>query len=116
MLTIKSNEKVGTLVNISAVDGVEDLLVITLAGIVIRTPLSQVKIAGRNTQGVRIIKLEGKQRVASIAIVDHLEEGEEEFDELAEEENINQEENITGDDDAPIDLSHEKDKNSNDEE
>lgn len=116
VLTIKSNEKVGTLVNISAVDGVEDLLVITLAGIVIRTPLSQVKIAGRNTQGVRIIKLEGKQRVASIAIVDHLEEGEEEFDELAEEENINQEENITSDDDAPIDLSHEKDKNSNDEE
>ena len=86
VLTIKSTEKVGSLVNVRAVEGVEDLLVITVGGIVIRTPLEQVKIAGRNTQGVRIIKLDGKQKVSSIAIVAHLDESQ--IEELEKEEAI----------------------------
>ncbi len=88
VLTIKSTEKVGSLVNVRAVEGNEDLLVITVGGIVIRTPLEQVKIAGRNTQGVRIIKLDGKQKVSSIAIVAHLDESQEAA--LEEEEALEQ--------------------------
>ena len=52
-------------------------MVITNAGIVIRTPLSQVRVASRNTQGVKIMNLEGRQRVSSIAIVPHEEPAEE---------------------------------------
>ena len=52
-------------------------MVITNAGIVIRTPLRQIRVAGRNTQGVKIMNLEGRQRVSSIAIVPHEEPGEE---------------------------------------
>lgn len=114
VLTIKANDKIGKLVTVRAVDGVEDLLVITLAGIVIRTPLTQVKIAGRNTQGVRIIKLDGKQRVSSVAIVDHIEETDEEptEEEILAMENAN----AIANDDSPIDLSHETEEKSDDEE
>ena len=86
--TLKSNDKVGKLVDVRAVNGDEDLMVITTAGIVIRTHLNQVRTTGRNTQGVKIMNLEGRQRVASVAIVPFEEdapEGEEEV--LAEEEN-----------------------------
>lgn len=115
VLTIKSNAKIGELVSVRAVDGIEDLLVITLGGIVIRTPLTQVKIAGRNTQGVRIIKLDGKQRVSSIAIVDHVEETEDE--EFTEEELLEMERvEAVANDDSPIDLSHESEEKSDDEE
>ncbi len=68
VLTMKISEKNGLLSNIKAVNGVEDLLVVTNQGIVIRTSLEQVKKAGRNTLGVRIIKLNEGQEVSSIAI------------------------------------------------
>ena len=75
--TLKATEKVGNLVAVRAVNIEDDLMVITNAGIVIRTPLSQVRVASRNTQGVKIMNLEGRQRVSSIAIVPHEEEVEE---------------------------------------
>ena len=75
--TLKSTEKVGKLVAVRAVNLEDDLMVITNAGIVIRTPLSQVRVASRNTQGVKIMNLEGRQRVSSIAIVPHEEPSEE---------------------------------------
>ena len=68
VLTTKISEKNGLLSNIKAVNGTEDLLVVTNQGIVIRTSLEQVKKAGRNTLGVRIIKLNEGQEVSSIAI------------------------------------------------
>lgn len=69
--TVKVTAKNGKLVAVRAVKGDEDLMVITNQGIVIRTPLEEVKIASRNTQGVRIINLRDKQKVASISIVPH---------------------------------------------
>ena len=80
--TLKASEKVGDLVTVRAVNGDEDLMVITQNGIVIRTPLEQVRIAGRNTQGVKIINLEGRQKVSSIAVVAHEDESEEELEEI----------------------------------
>jgi len=96
VLTLKANDKVGKLVSVRAVVGDEDLMVITTNGTVIRTPLDQVKIAGRNTQGVHIMKLEGKQKVSSITIVPHEEYTEDEvmYDEEGNpivNENVNEE-------------------------
>lgn len=85
--TLKASDKVGNLVAIRAVNPEDDLMVITSAGIVIRTPLNQIRIAGRNTQGVKIINLEGRQKVASIAIVPHEDETAEDAVELDEEGN-----------------------------
>ena len=70
-----------------AVNGDEDLMVITNKGIVIRTPLSQIHIAGRNTVGVKIIALDPGNRVASLAIVPHIDEDAE--DEVIEDDEIN---------------------------
>ena len=74
VITVNATEKNGDLVAMRAVNGDEDLLVTTTKGIIIRLPLSQVKVAGRNTQGVRIIRLDDDQGVASIAVTEHLEE------------------------------------------
>ena len=83
--TLKSNEKVGKLVAVRAVNLEDDLMVITNAGIVIRTPLAQVRVASRNTQGVKIMNLEGRQRVSSIAIVPHEEPADENEEEMLED-------------------------------
>ena len=82
---------------VRAVNLEDDLMVITNAGIVIRTPLSQVRVASRNTQGVKIMNLEGRQKVSSIAIVPHEEPSDEveepvEGEEAAEQPAENSEE------------------------
>ena len=88
VITIKTTPKTGDLCAVRAVNGDEDLLVVTGAGIVIRTPISEIKIAGRNTQGVKIIAVSDTTKVASIAILPHedpSEEGDEEVEEAADE-------------------------------
>jgi DNA gyrase subunit A len=86
VISIKETPKGGKLVAMRAVHGDEDLMVVTNKGIVIRMPLAQVKIASRNTQGVKIINLEEHQTVASIAIVPHEDETEEDAEQAAPEE------------------------------
>ena len=78
VLTLNATERVGNLVAMRAVKGDEDLLITTDKGIIIRTSLSQVKIAGRNTQGVKVIKLDEDQSISSIAVTDIKDEVEEE--------------------------------------
>ncbi|MCD8209513.1 MAG: DNA gyrase subunit A [Coprobacillus sp.] len=73
VITLHTTDRIGKLVALRAVNGDEDLMVVTTGGIMIRTPLSQLRVAGRNTQGVKIINLEGRQKVSSIAIVNHIE-------------------------------------------
>lgn len=80
--------KNGKLVAMRAVQGDEDLMMVTNTGVIIRIPLEQVKIAHRVTQGVKVIRLEDdKQRVSSITVVPHedAEEGAEEAPVEAEE-------------------------------
>ena len=81
VITMNLTPKNGKLCAVRGVVGDEDLLVVTQSGIVIRTPLSEVKIAGRNTQGVKIINMDDKTRVSSVAIIPHsdVEEGDDEF-------------------------------------
>ena len=79
--TLKATDKVGDLIAVRAINLEDDLMCITNAGIVIRTPLNQIRICGRNTSGVKVMNLEGRQRIVSIAIVPH-----EEIDENAPED------------------------------
>ena len=74
--TMKLTDKIGKLIAVRAVSLEDDLMAITNAGIVIRTPLAEIRLASRNTQGVKIVNLEGRQKVTSIAIVPHEEESE----------------------------------------
>lgn len=86
VFSIKDNGKNGALTALRAVNGDEDLIVITNKGIVIRTPLSQVHIAGRNTVGVKVIALDPGNKVASLAIVPHEDETLEEETPVEEDE------------------------------
>ena len=72
-------EKTGNIIATKAVNGDEDVMVITKGGIVIRTWLNEVKVAGRNTQGVKIINIKEKESVVSLTIVPHVDESEEEI-------------------------------------
>lgn len=85
--SLKMNGKNGELAAMRGVNGDEDLMVITNKGIVIRTPLSQIHIAGRNTVGVKIIALDPKQKVASLTIVPHQDETTEEEQQTEDEIN-----------------------------
>ena len=64
-------EKTGPIVGIKVVDGSEDLLLVTESGILIRTPVQNIRTAGRATQGVIVMrfKTEG-DRVISMALAD----------------------------------------------
>jgi len=68
--TLNVTSKNGRIVSMRAVKGDEDLMMITNGGTLIRIPLEQIHIISRNTQGIRVIRLDDeKQRVSSIAII-----------------------------------------------
>ena len=78
--TINITEKTGELVAIKAVTDDNDLMIINRSGITIRTSIEQIRVAGRATQGVRIINLREGDEIASVAVVpvtedEELEEG-----------------------------------------
>ena len=76
VLTIKTSEKNGNLAKIVAVNGEEDVLVVTNLGIIIRTSLKEVNVSARNTLGVRIIKLSNNQKVSSLCVTEAYDEEE----------------------------------------
>ena len=64
-------EKTGPIVGIKVVDGTEDLLLVTAAGILIRTPVESIRVAGRATQGVIVMRFkEEGDHVISMALAD----------------------------------------------
>jgi len=81
--TINVTEKTGQLVSIKDVTDSEDLMIINRSGIVIRIPVSALRVMGRATQGVRLISLKGDDEIASVTKIDH-EEDEEETVDLAD--------------------------------
>lgn len=74
-------EKSGRPVSLAPSTGEDDLIIITDKGMVIRTYLADISVIGRDTQGVRVIKLNEGQTVSSIAIVPHQEDVPEEYEE-----------------------------------
>ena len=74
--TINITEKTGELVAIKAVTDDNDLMIINRSGITIRTSIEQIRLAGRATQGVRIINLREGDEIASVAVVPVTEEEE----------------------------------------
>lgn len=79
-------EKSGRPVSLAPSTGEDDLIIITDKGMVIRTHLSDISVIGRDTQGVRVIKLNDGHLVSTIAIVPRQEEAEE--DDIVDETEI----------------------------
>lgn len=68
--TINITQKTGDLVSVRAVNGDEDVMIITNTDIIIRIAVENIGIYSRNTQGVKLINVGEDESVAKIAIVD----------------------------------------------
>ena len=77
------NEKTGSLVGIKPVHEGEDLMMISSGGVAIRMQVDEISLIGRDTQGVKVMRLDGSE-IASVAIAPH-EDEEEELPEDGEE-------------------------------
>ncbi len=69
VINIKITDKNGSVVSIAAVTDQDELMLISQAGVLIRTPVTGISVIGRNTQGVRVMKLDEKDKVISLAKV-----------------------------------------------
>ncbi|PQJ33279.1 DNA gyrase subunit A [Salinibacter sp. 10B] len=76
LITLNRTERTGNLVAIKGVYGSEDLMIITVNGIMIRTRVEEISTMGRNTQGVRVINLKDGDRIADVTRVRDTEEAE----------------------------------------
>ena len=84
--TLHVTDRNGSLVAMSTVDGTEDLMLITIHGILIRMAIEGISVIGRSTQGVRLIRLGEDEVVATVAKVEK-EDEESEVDENEFDEN-----------------------------
>ncbi len=77
-------EKTGVLACMKLCDGTEDIMMIRDDGTIIRMPVDQISITSRNTQGVRLMRVDEGTRVVSVALVPHDEENEVEAEAAAQ--------------------------------
>jgi len=82
--TIQITDKNGPMVAVKTVDGSEDLMLITINGMLIRMDVNDISLIGRSTQGVRLIRLGDDELVATVAKVEKAEESFEDEEEVEE--------------------------------
>lgn len=83
--TCQITEKNGPLCAVKAVDGTEDLMLITINGMLIRMDVNDISVTGRSTQGVRLMRLAEEELIATVAKVKK-----EDDEEIGEEDSINE--------------------------
>jgi len=76
--TINITEKTGKLIAIKWVSEFDDLMITTADGIIIRTPVSDVRIMGRATQGVKVIRIQENETIADVTVIQRDEKSDEE--------------------------------------
>ena len=72
--TLNITEKTGALVAIKNVTDENDLMIINRSGLTIRMAVSGIKVAGRNTQGVKLINIKDEDSIAAVSVVNKTEE------------------------------------------
>ena len=77
--TLNVTEKTGNLIAIKNVSNENDLMIINRSGVIIRIAVSDLRVMGRATQGVRLINLKGNDSIAAVAKVDVDDEEDEEL-------------------------------------
>jgi DNA gyrase subunit A len=79
--TLNITEKTGKLVSINSVTDADDLMIINKSGLTIRMDVADLRVMGRNTQGVRLITIKGNDSIAAVTKVMKEDEVEELYDE-----------------------------------
>ncbi len=77
VITLRVTDKTGSMVALKEVLDNDDIVVVTVQGVIIRQPAETIRIAGRNTQGVRLIRLDKEDKIADTAVVPAEEDKEE---------------------------------------
>ena len=119
--TCNITEKNGSLVTMKVVNGEEDIMVITTGGVLIRMAVSDISTMGRNTQGVKLIRLDGDDAEEFVATVATVEREEEESSDLIDpegEENSEmnqQDEARMSDEDSQVEDIQKEEKQSDEE-
>ena len=90
--TFKITERNGSLVGLSTIIGDEDILLITNEGIIIRFEANDISRTGRDTQGVRLMRLDEEQFISTLCIVDPTDEEDSETASLENEVEFDEEE------------------------
>ncbi len=67
--TINITDKTGQLIAIKWVSEFDDLMITTHDGIIIRTPVSSLRVMGRATQGVKVIRIQEKESIADVTVI-----------------------------------------------
>ena len=89
--TLNITDKTGSLVAIKNVTDDDDLMIINRSGLTIRMPVSTIRVAGRATQGVKLINIKEGDSIAAVSVVAHSEDepDQTEIPPVTEEENTN---------------------------
>jgi DNA gyrase subunit A len=75
VINVKISDKTGDVVNTVSVNDLDSIIITTAKGIMMRTDLKNIRVMGRATQGVRIVKLQDGDKVSDIIrVVEHSEE------------------------------------------
>ncbi|GGC96418.1 DNA gyrase subunit A [Flavobacterium lutivivi] len=82
--TLNITEKTGALISINAVTDADDLMIINKSGLTIRMEVSDLRVMGRATQGVRLINIKGNDSIAAVTKVMKEEESEIENDDITD--------------------------------
>lgn len=89
--TLNITEKTGALISINNVTDEDDLMIINKSGLTIRMKVSDLRVMGRATQGVRLINIKGKDSIAAVCKVMREDEDENVLDEETTDENATEE-------------------------
>ncbi|MFW5442972.1 MAG: DNA gyrase subunit A [Methylococcaceae bacterium] len=103
MIAIQTSDRNGAVVGATLVNDTDEIMLITSGGVLVRTRVSEISVVGRNTQGVRVIRLDKKEKVVGVDRVDGLPD-----DEEGSEDSIENEDSIVNNE-AEIDTNTEQD-------
>lgn len=81
VISMNLTDKTGKVVAMMSASDGQDLVVVTTGGILIRQAIKDIRVIGRNTQGVKLISLADQDLIAGITIVTHEDDGDEVVDE-----------------------------------
>ena len=98
VITLNITEKTGKLIAIQNVTDEDGLMIINKSGVAIRMAVEELRVMGRNTQGVKLINLKGSDEIAAVAKVEmdkDVEDAEEQTEEGENTENTENTENVS---------------------
>lgn len=109
IIAMNITEKTGKLVCLKVSEGNEDLMLIRDDGVVIRVPVDTISVISRNTQGVRLMKIDEGHRVASVALAPHNDDEPQKGGEASDGEISNANDNADAGKTAPSDTAENSD-------